>query len=453
MAIFDDNQSENVQKHTKFRRRTHIIEHRALLSFQCHSNHPFLKKQQDEKFFGGGQQYINLDLNGHVTPLLVQDKVVGNNILTNLIGKYTSKEITYWPAPIFTSNKKYWMSLEATELLILDMSQDEFFEIEIFAENSNSIFFSQQFDNYGLLMNDMSSKLGRKEDIPDWIVEGSVIGLQGGSEIVMDRYREGRRKGAEITGVWIQDWSGQVNTGFGDRVNWNWEWNETYYPTLREDVEELKKDGAYFLVYMNPHLLQNSSTFNSAQHANVLIKQRDDPSKPIIQGFGSGFDCGTVDLTTEKGRNWYKTEIIFKALDLGIRGWMADFGEYVPLDKSEIILDCELEENSECSAENVHNEFPTLYAQVNFDAVNEYRKVGEIDEIYESNLSHMTDSIYFQFRFFIFYKSLAISSPSSNASFMTMVGALDLVSSGIVKLLLLMMLAFLATPFLIDSLL
>ena len=383
------------KKNTKFRRRTHIIEHRALFSFQCHSNHPFLKKQQDEQFFGGGQQYINLNLNGHVTPLLVQDKVVGNNILTNLIGKYTSKEITYWPAPIFTSNKKYWMSLEATELLILDMSQDEFFEIEIFAENSNSIFFSQQFDNYGLLMNDMSSKLGRKEDIPDWIVEGSVIGLQGGSEIVMDRYREGRRKGAEITGVWIQDWSGQVNTGFGDRVNWNWEWNETYYPTLREDVEELKKDGAYFLVYMNPHLLQNSSTFNSAQHANVLIKQRDDPSKPIIQGFGSGFDCGTVDLTTEKGRNWYKTEIIFKALDLGIRGWMADFGEYVPLDKSEIILDCELEENSECSAENVHNEFPTLYAQVNFDAVNEYRKVEEIDEIYKSNLSHMTDSIYF----------------------------------------------------------
>ena len=52
-------------------------------------------KGQHEKFFGGGQQYINLDLNGHVTPLLVQDKVVGNNVLTNLIGKYTSKAITY----------------------------------------------------------------------------------------------------------------------------------------------------------------------------------------------------------------------------------------------------------------------------------------------------------------------------------------------------------------------
>lgn len=46
------------------------------------------------------------------------------------------------------------------------------------------------------------------------------------------------------------------------------------------------------------------------------------------------FDCGFVDFTSEEGRRWYKERIIKQGmLDLGISGWMADFGEYQPTDR------------------------------------------------------------------------------------------------------------------------
>lgn len=48
-------------------------------------------------------------------------------------------------------------------------------------------------------------------------------------EIIEDSQKVGD---IDIHGVWIQDWSGQIFTDFGDRVFWNWQWNETQYPNL-----------------------------------------------------------------------------------------------------------------------------------------------------------------------------------------------------------------------------
>ena len=45
------------------------------------------------------------------------------------------------------------------------------------------------------------------------------------------------------------------------------------------------------------------------------------------------FYCGVVDLTNPDAYEWFKDEVIKKhSLDIGIDGWMADFGEYLPTD-------------------------------------------------------------------------------------------------------------------------
>jgi alpha-glucosidase (family GH31 glycosyl hydrolase) len=43
------------------------------------------------------------------------------------------------------------------------------------------------------------------------------------------------------------------------------------------------------------------------------------------------FDVGMLDLTNPAVTNWFKN-ILQEMVDCGIRGWMADFGEGLPLD-------------------------------------------------------------------------------------------------------------------------
>merc|ERR1719219_1504743 len=117
---------------------------------------------------------------------------------------------------------------------------------------------------------------------------------------------------------------------------------------------------------MNPHLNVEGDLFSLAESAGALIQKKTDDGglSTFVQDFGE-FWCGTVDLTSDIGRNWYKQNIINPALELGIRGWMADFGEYLPLDDNLVLADGR-------SASAVHNDFPALWAQVNHEAIHEY---------------------------------------------------------------------------------
>ena len=72
-----------------------------------------------------------------------------------------------------------------------------------------------------------------QQKLPDWAVSSSIIGLQGGTDRVLQVYNVMKDAGVEkINGIWIQDWSGQIVTDFGKRVFWNWKWDEDRYPGL-----------------------------------------------------------------------------------------------------------------------------------------------------------------------------------------------------------------------------
>jgi alpha-glucosidase len=56
-------------------------------------------------------------------------------------------------------------------------------------------------------------------------------------------------------------------------------------------------------------------------------------------------------------------------LKIGLSGWMADYGEYLP-------MDCILDSGE--SPETFHNRFPVIFAKVNLKAIQEVGKEGEI---------------------------------------------------------------------------
>ena len=45
------------------------------------------------------------------------------------------------------------------------------------------------------------------------------------------------------------------------------------------------------------------------------------------------FEAGVVDFTQPAAAAWFAERVIgHEMLDLGVAGWMADFGEYLPID-------------------------------------------------------------------------------------------------------------------------
>ena len=45
-----------------------------------------------------------------------------------------------------------------------------------------------------------------------------------------------------------------------------------------------------------------------------------------------GFPAYIVDLTNKKAYEWLKKIIKTNMIDMGLKGWMADFGEWLPMD-------------------------------------------------------------------------------------------------------------------------
>jgi sulfoquinovosidase len=90
---------------------------------------------------------------------------------------------------------------------------------------------------------------------------------------------------------------------------------------------------------------------------------------PSTIDFGE-FDCGTIDLTSPAAAAWLRERIITRnMLELGISGWMADFGEYLP-------TDVVLASGADPAAE--HNLWPVRWAQANAEAVEAAGGTGDV---------------------------------------------------------------------------
>jgi alpha-glucosidase len=77
-----------------------------------------------------------------------------------------------------------------------------------------------------------------------------------------------------------------------------------------------------------------------------------------------------VDFTNPDAAAWFAERVIGQnMLDFGLSGWMADFGEYLPID---------VHLANGVDAKLMHNAWPTLWAEVNARAVESRGKTGEI---------------------------------------------------------------------------
>lgn len=290
---------------------------------------------------GFGEQFAPFDLSGRVIPIVTREQGVGRGeqpltALANLTnhGAGGNSAMTYAAWPVFLTDDVRGVRLapgaEGTDAFaIADMSHPRRVAIETWDERFTADLTSADTPADVL----RSWHLHEPPAPPDWLMSGAVVGLQGGTARVREKLSSLRSAGAHISGVWLQDWSGQRTTSFGDRVWWTWQLDRKRYPQWEQLVSDLNRDGIHVTTYVNPFLVDpgtrsvDRDLFAEARDAGYLV--RDVSGAPLMVDQG-GFDAAMVDLSSPRARDWYSDVIAEEVLGAHVDGFMADFAEGPP---------------------------------------------------------------------------------------------------------------------------
>ncbi len=325
-----------------------------------------------EQIFGGGEQYRQLNLKGEIVENFVSEHInaihVAQKTILGKIIKYKEKKhkdiLTYSPMSTFVSSERYAIRVDADCYGVQDFKGDYFSSYTYYGlPKSVKIIVG---DSYKAVTKQLAIDIPNNEFLPDWAYEGMILGVQSGIERTIKKAKKMIANGAKVCGVWNQDWSGKKITAVGSQVYWNWEVDHNLYPNLKEKIAELKELGVHFLAYINPYLIINGEMYNYCKKMGYLIKNK---QGEIYHIKSTTFDAGMMDLTNPDMVTYLK-DIIIKQnmLDLGIDGYMADFGEYLP-------IDCVLHNGDPIK---LHNIWPTLWAKINREAVEESGRAQDV---------------------------------------------------------------------------
>ncbi len=314
-----------------------------------------------EQVWGGGEQMSYFNLRGRRFPLWTSEPGVGRDKTTALTRRADAEShaggdyyTTNYPQPTFLSSRRLAVHVDTTAYSVFDFRNESFHEIETWAIPDRIEF--RLADSLAELVSAMADRFGRQPPLPAWLDRGAIIGLKQGAASFtrLDRILDA---GAAVSALWCEDWAGVRQTSFGTRLFWDWRWNPARYPDLPGRIADLAARGIRFMGYVNPYLAVDGTLFPQAEAAGLLA--RDAAGETYRVDFGE-FDAGVLDFTQGAAGAWFAETILKRnMLDLGMAGWMADFGEYLPTDAHLAAGDALL----------AHNAWPVLWAEVNARAI------------------------------------------------------------------------------------
>lgn len=319
---------------------------------------------EEEKCYGCGAQMSYFNLRGREFPLWSSEPGVGRDKSTYITwksdvegkagGDYYN---TNYPQTTFISTKKYFLHITTYAYANFDFRHSNFHELQVWEVPKR---IRLEFANSYLdLAERVGEYFGKQPKLPEWIYNGVILGLQGGTDRVSKLTKQSIESGIPVAGVWCQDWEGKRETSFGKRLQWDWKWDERMYPDLPKLIKEYKKMGISFLGYINPYLVSDGALYKEGYEKGYFAL--DQENQVYLVDFGE-FYCGVVDFTNPDAYEWFKGIIKKNLIEFGLDGWMADFGEYLP-------TDVKLFNGGDPMIE--HNHWPAYWAQCNYEALEE----------------------------------------------------------------------------------
>src|SRR5918995_2005759 len=342
-----------------------------------------------ERFFGFGTQFTYFDMKGHLVPILIREQGIGRGeqpvtwAVDWRAGAGGDPYTSYASVPHYITSKARSLFLENYEYSTFDLREDERVQIGVFSSLMGGQILSG--DTPAELIEQYTEYAGRMRPLPEWILGGAVLGLQGGTDRARRISDELESLGTPIAALWLQDWVGQRKTSFGTQLWWNWELDKDHYPNWGSLRESLEEKNIRVMTYINPLFCDDTAQkknhrrnlFEEAARSGYLVKNQDgEPYRITI----SSFSASPVDLTNPEVWNWIKDIIKGELIGNGASGWMADFGEGLPYDA--VLF-------SGADPKSYHDRYAEDWARVNREAIGE---AGRGDDIVFFNRSGYTKS-------------------------------------------------------------
>ncbi|NCU12899.1 MAG: alpha-glucosidase, partial [Sphingomonadaceae bacterium] len=333
--------------------------------------HLHFHAEPGETVWGGGEQMSYLALNGRAFPIWTSEPGVGRDKSTELTRKMDADGKAggdYWntnyPQPTFLTSR--WLAVHCTaeSYAVMDFTDPARHRFEVWSAATTFELFAAEGPQG--LVGALSARFGRQPPLPDWAIGGAIVGLKDGARS-FERLEHFIKAGTAVSGLWCEDWAGIRETSFGRRLFWDWRRDNQRFPDLPERIAALAARGIRFLAYANPYLAVDGILYEEAREAGHFCLRQDSDEVYLVD-FGE-FDCGVLDFTRSETREWFAEKVLGREmLDIGISGWMADFGEYLP-------TDVRLADGSDPM--EAHNRWPVLWGEVNAMALASRGRTGD----------------------------------------------------------------------------
>lgn len=354
--------------------RAKVVEGRLHISFKTGGDWNRLTLRwaadPDEKVYGGGEQYSRLNLRGRNLPVWVQEPGLGRGIdlltlLMELKMHYGGRWFTtYFSQPTFVFTSGFWVHSSSCAYSVGLFRKKNRHGLCVWEIPENIVFGVE--DDPVSLMDSLTSYLKRQPPLPDWAYDGMWLGAQGGERETRRKLDAVRKAGVKIGGLWCQDWEGIRITSFGKQLMWDWSYDAELYPDLPSYTAGLKAEGIRYLGYINPFLALEGELYREASEKGYCVKNAAGEDYLVTV---TTFPAAMLDLTNPGCRTWIKGVIKKNMIGAGLSGWMADYGEYIPVDA--VFFDGS-------DGLTYHNHYIAEWAKVNREAVLE---AGAEDEI------------------------------------------------------------------------
>uniref|UniRef100_A0A0E0JGU8 Glycoside hydrolase family 31 N-terminal domain-containing protein n=1 Tax=Oryza punctata TaxID=4537 RepID=A0A0E0JGU8_ORYPU len=330
---------------------------------------------RDERFYGFGEQFSRVEFKGKRVPVLVQEQGIGRGdqpitFAANLVSYRSGGNwsTTYAPSPFYMTSKMRSLYLEGYDYSIFDLTKPDRVQIQVYGSSVQGRILHGGSPTE--LITSYTESTGRPPVLPRWITSGAVVGMQGGTDAVRRVWKQLQDHDVPVSAFWLQDWVGQRKTSIGSQLWWNWEVDDDHYAGWTDLVRDLRRRGVRTMTYCNPCLVPMDKKANARRHLFEEAKKlgflvKDAAGEPYMMP-NTAFDVAMLDFTNPDARAWFKGEILAGMARGGAAGWMADFGEGLP-------LDARLHSEEDDDPVAAHNRYPELWARVNREFADEWR--------------------------------------------------------------------------------
>lgn len=211
----------------------------------------------DEEIYGLGLQYTEWNFKGKSVPIVTAEGGIGRGLqsitfFTNLYKNSGGTSVTsYAPSYSYVTNKRRSVTFNSTAMGHYEFSQQK---TKAMFWHEKTIYQTVVYgESIKKLAAQMSRSIGTMKALPDWIMNGAIVSLQGGQKQVNATASQLINANVPIVAFWMQDWVGTSVSREGERLQWNWKLNREHYPQWDEMKEQWAQKGIKPFIYINPY--------------------------------------------------------------------------------------------------------------------------------------------------------------------------------------------------------